>query len=211
MRYYISDMHFGSKNIIDLDQRHFQSVEEMDIHMIERWNSKVRPQYDVVILGDIASVKPQEVSNILNKLHGNLYLITGNHDDFVGKLGFDASRFQWIRPYAELSDNHRKVVLSHYPIFCYSGQNRLGKNQQPLSYMLYGHVHNTLDEVLVNRFIMQTRAEKRLIRTAAKTAEAQVPQPIPCEMINCFCMFSEYQPLTLDEWIVVDAARRSTM
>ena len=27
------------------------------------------------------------------------------------------------------------------------------------------------------------------------------PMPIPCNMINCFCMYSDYVPLTLDEWI----------
>lgn len=27
-------------------------------------------------------------------------------------------------------------------------------------------------------------------------------------MINCFCMFSDYTPLSLDEWIEVDARRR---
>ena len=27
-------------------------------------------------------------------------------------------------------------------------------------------------------------------------------------MINCFCMYSDYTPLTLDEWIELDAKRR---
>lgn len=31
---------------------------------------------------------------------------------------------------------------------------------------------------------------------------------IPCQMINCFCMFSDYVPLTLDEWIILDQKRR---
>jgi len=28
-------------------------------------------------------------------------------------------------------------------------------------------------------------------------------------MINCFCMFSDYTPLTLDEWIKTDEKRRT--
>ena len=32
---------------------------------------------------------------------------------------------------------------------------------------------------------------------------------IPCSMINCFCMFSDYKPLTLSEWIDVDRKRRA--
>ena len=40
---------------------------------------------------------------------------------------FDATRFEWIKPYAELNDNKRKIILSHYPIFCYNGQYRRNK------------------------------------------------------------------------------------
>jgi hypothetical protein len=34
-----------------------------------------------------------------------------------------------------------------------------------------------------------------------------VPTHIPCQMINCFCMRSDYRPLTLDEWIALDRAK----
>ena len=34
---------------------------------------------------------------------------------------------------------------------------------------------------------------------------------IPCNMINCFCMFSNYEPLSLDEWIEVDRNRREKL
>ena len=34
---------------------------------------------------------------------------------------------------------------------------------------------------------------------------------IPCNMINCFCMFSDYVPLTLDEWIELDNKRRASL
>ena len=30
-------------------------------------------------------------------------------------------------------------------------------------------------------------------------------------MINCFCMYSDYTPLTLDEWIECDRKRRSAV
>lgn len=71
--------------------------------------------------------------------------------------------------------------------------------------MLYGHVHNTHDEALINRFIQETR------ETTAWSRYAEAPAPIPCNMINCFCMFSNYQPITLDEWIMADAQRRAAM
>ena len=68
--------------------------------------------------------------------------------------------------------------------------------------MLYGHVHNTHDELLVNRFIMETR------ETLVQSTLNNCPESIPCNMINCFCVFSNYQPMTLDEWIKIDKARR---
>jgi hypothetical protein len=43
-----------------------------------------------------------------------------------------------------------------------------------------------------------------MVKSARQTEE----HPIPCNMINCFCMFSDYIPLTLDDWIRLDKGRR---
>ena len=75
----------------------------------------------------------------------------------------------------------------------------------PLTYMLYGHVHNTHDERLVNEFIRITK--ETMVTSRNQTQE----RPIPCNMINCFCMFSDYIPLTLDDWIRIDAGRRAKL
>ena len=93
-----------------------------------------------------------------------------------------------------MHDNRRKVVLSHYPIFCYNGQYRRNKKGEPLTYMLYGHVHDTLDEQLVRQFCQITRQTKK------QGKYDEEPLPIPCNMLNCFCMYSDYIPRTLDEW-----------
>ena len=68
--------------------------------------------------------------------------------------------------------------------------------------MLYGHVHDTMDEQLVRQFCQITRETKR------QSKYDEEPMPIPCNMINCFCMYSNYQPLTLDEWIACDKNRK---
>ncbi|MDO4476124.1 MAG: phosphoesterase, partial [Lachnospiraceae bacterium] len=68
-----------------------------------------------------------------------------------------------------------------------------------------GHVHNTYDEVLIDQFQKQTRASKRRIMGTEEMRR------IPCNMINCFCMYSDYVPLTLDEWIELDEKRREKM
>ena len=207
MRYYIVDLHFGHAKLnIAMDQRGFASGEEMDRYMIEKWNSRVRHGDEVVILGDFCMTKKaDEAEKIIRQLKGKKYLVVGNHDRYLNDKTFDRSLFKWIEPYHELNDDRRKIVLSHYPVFCYDGQYRRNGNGVPKTYMLYGHVHNTYDEVLVNDFIMQTRACRRTVR------ESNEMENIPCQMINCFCMFSNYVPLTLDEWIEIDAKRREGM
>ena len=55
MRYYISDLHFFHENLIKaMDKRAFDSMESMNSYMIEQWNSVVRKNDDVVILGDLS-------------------------------------------------------------------------------------------------------------------------------------------------------------
>lgn len=206
MRYYISDLHFYHANMnTQMDQRGFASFEEMNEYMTEQWNQKVRKNDEVVILGDFSIAKGEKTNELLHRLKGKKYLIVGNHDRFLNDKTFDRNLFKWIEPYMELNDNKRKVILSHYPVFCYNGQYRLNDQGEPKVYMLYGHVHNTFDELLINHFQNITREQKRMVY------HANEERPIPCNMINCFCMFSDYTPLTLDEWIEVDAKRRKEM
>lgn len=186
-----------------MDCRGFASGEAMNEYMIRRWNSRVRPVDEVVILGDFCiSTKAEEVHAILEQLNGKKCLITGNHDRYLERRGFNAGLFQWVEPYKELNDHKRKIILSHYPILCYNGQYRLDETGQPKTYMLYGHVHNTYDEYLVHLFQEQVRQQQRYINGSQEKVD------IPCQMINCFCMFSDYVPLTLEEWIREDEERR---
>lgn len=188
MRFYIADCHFWHDKVRIMDGRPFSTVEEMNECMIHRWNEVVRKKKDeVVILGDFCMGKGPLATDILNRLNGKKFLVTGNHDRlFLKDKSFDQSLFEWIKPYAELHDNNRKIVLSHYPIICYNGQYH-GKT----TYMLYGHVHNTRDYQNVQRFAQESR----------QTWLGEQKGYLSCNMINCFTGFSEYYPLTLDQWI----------
>ncbi|MDO4977613.1 MAG: metallophosphoesterase [Eubacteriales bacterium] len=197
MRYYISDLHFFSERLNDnMDCRGFADAKEMNEVMIRKWNEKVKPKDEVVIIGDFSMGSGEETNELLKRLNGLLYLIIGNHDyKYLESPAFHSERFVWIKHYAEMKDNKRKVVLSHYPIFCYNGQYRRNKNGYPSTYMLYGHVHDSQDEYLVRQFKETTR------NTLYQSRFDTEPKPIPCNMLNCFCMYSDYTPLTLDEWI----------
>ena len=54
--------------------------------------------------------------------------------------------------------------------------------------MLYGHVHDSHDERLIEQYDVRSGQG-------------------PVTMINCFCMYSDYQPLSLDEWIALTKQR----
>ena len=202
MRYYIADLHFFHEAMNShMDCRGFGSVEEMNRYMINKWNRKVRRNDEVVIIGDFSWGTAEQTNGLLNQLNGRLYLVTGNHDRFVKKAESHLGRFVWVRPYEELSDNRRKVVVCHYPIMCYNGQYRLDEKGSPRTYMLYGHVHDTMDQRLLEQFQEITRNTETVNVHGERVR-------IPCNMINCFCMYSDYEPLTLDEWIECDARRK---
>ena len=205
MRYYISDLHFFHGNLNKrMDNRGFDTVEEMNEYMIKQWNSKVRKNDEVVILGDFSFGKAEETEGVLKRLNGCKLLCKGNHEGYLKDSSFDKSLFKWIKDYAELNDNNRKVVLCHCPVFCYPGQYRVSEDGSPKTYMLFGHVHNTHDAVLVEEFKRITRSTK------VKSRGQDEAKPIPCNMINCFCMYSDYVPLTLYEWIELDKKRSET-
>ena len=203
---YIADLHFYHDNLNHrMDMRGFSGYEEMNAHMVRQWNDHVTKKDEVYILGDFAISRGRAANEILRQLNGKKFLVEGNHERFLDDKEFDRSQFEWIRPYAEIQDSKRRVVLSHYPVFCYKGQYRTSPDGMPLTYMFYGHVHNTHDEQLVNEFI-------RITKQTMVTSRNQIQEhPIPCNMINCFCMFSNYIPLTMDDWIRLDEDRRTEM
>lgn len=201
-RYYISDLHFYHKNAIEMDGRDFESIEEMNTYMIKQWNSRVRKRDEVVVLGDFSWGDAEQTKEILSQLQGRIYFIRGNHDYFLKKKAWASTRFVWVRDYAEMSDSERNVILSHYPIVCYNKQFRRDENGKPKTYMLHGHIHNTQDQVLLDEY--RKNLEKQ-IHYNPKTKEEEI---IPFNLINCFCVYSNYVPLTLDEWILVDQQRR---
>lgn len=212
MKYYIADMHFFHEKIIHrMDNRQFNSIEQMHEYMIYKWNNKVNQNDQVFILGDLSFGNIQQTEHILRQLKGKLYMIRGNHDKVIDEASFDASRFEWIKDYAEIQDNVRDmygkistvaVILCHYPIMMYKGQYKTDSvTGQPKVYMMHGHIHDTMDNKLLDRYKLITR------QTLVQPKDNSGVMPIQCNIINCFCMFSDYTPLSLQEWIIADELR----
>lgn len=79
--YFIGDTHFDDKNIIDFANRPFKNVVEMNNHIVNEWNSVVKKNDIVYIVGDFISENyKNDTISLINKLNGFKILIRGNHD-----------------------------------------------------------------------------------------------------------------------------------
>lgn len=135
MIYFTADTHFYHGNVIQYEQRPFQTVEEMNETLIRNWNAKVSPDDDVYILGDFTLKGPVPANAVLERLQGRKYLIRGNHDGFVDRAAFRQDAFSWVRDYFELSWQGHRFVLFHYPLLTWNSMRRG-------SFHLHGHQHN---------------------------------------------------------------------
>lgn len=157
MIYFTSDHHFSHKNIIQLCNRPFNSVEDMDEEMIRRWNSVVGEQDTVYYLGDFSlSIKP--VKGYVKRLNGYKILIAGNHDkchyfQHKNKLSLLKSEGEYINSgFMSIFDFSRdffkivgapQILLSHFPYD--NGDDKRFYEIFPRDdghWLLHGHVHN---------------------------------------------------------------------
>lgn len=130
---YIADMHFDDTDIIAYDNRPFDSVDEMNKTLVDRWNRVVGPDDLTWILGDFCTGDSDRWAYHLSRLNGRKALIIGNHDS-ADAAGMLRNLFEDVAEYREIDDGGRHVVLCHYPMLCFH-DHYFGWTH------LYGHVH----------------------------------------------------------------------
>lgn len=139
--WFVSDTHFGHKNIIKYSNRPFNSVEEMDALMIQNWNKLVKPNDTVYHLGDFAFGKFEFVRDVIRELNGKKHLILGNHDkiirEYTSILAGAMSLLEGVCEYREVNVPGTLIVLAHYG-------HRVWNKSHRGSIHLYGHSHGTL-------------------------------------------------------------------
>lgn len=140
MIYYISDLHFGHQRVIEMDGRPFETIEQMDETIMERWNERVTEEDDVYIVGDFAYHNAYTASWYLRRLRGRKHLIIGNHDYNTVQDEKALECFASVEKMLRITDNGRTVCLCHYPIAEWNGKRHGG-------YHVYGHLHVRRDEV----------------------------------------------------------------
>jgi len=82
IHWFTADWHLYHENVIRYCNRPFDSVEEMDQTIIQRFNDRVGPGDMVYFLGDFCFKPPKsvEVWDIIDHLNGRIVFIKGNHD-----------------------------------------------------------------------------------------------------------------------------------
>jgi len=128
--FFTSDHHFGHRGIIDFESRPFQSVEEMDPYMIERWNAVVKQEDKVFHLGDFSFWNRERTRDIVSQLNGYKHLILGNHDR-------GRSRTWWLDVGFDEVSEHPMIYqqfffLTHEPMYM---------NRHMPFVNVHGHIH----------------------------------------------------------------------
>ena len=89
--FFIADTHFGEDNIRRYENRPFACANEMDEALILNWNSAVKNNDTVFMLGDFGADGAEK--DLLSRLNGQKLLLKGNHDvksnDFYRQAGFE--------------------------------------------------------------------------------------------------------------------------
>lgn len=137
-KWFISDTHFSHANIIRYTGRPFQSLNEMDIRLIENWNTLVELQDTVFFLGDFGLGTTDFLASLCSRLHGNKICIRGNHDGTPAKM--HKIGFSLVLESAFIKIGRHPVELIHIP-----------SQVSPTHFQLHGHVHEKRPNKLVDR------------------------------------------------------------
>ena len=133
MDYFISDIHFGHKNVIRFCDRPFKTVIEMNDTIVENWNNIVTDADRVFVLGDVFLCPLHEAKFYIEQLNGYKILVKGNHD-FGEKRMLEAGFDEFHRSYDYEMPDGRLALLEHRPLpDCIIGEK--------YDLMMHGHIH----------------------------------------------------------------------
>ena len=129
---FIADLHFGHK--FCSEKRGFNSTEEHDDFIVQKWNSRVHKRDVTYVLGDITMESSKEYHR-LDQLNGRKIVVLGNHDmpKDIPLLMQHVDKIAGMIKY-------KGVFLSHAPIHPMELDYRVSHN-------IHGHIH---DKVVYN-------------------------------------------------------------
>lgn len=138
MDYFTSDLHIGHDKDFIWKARGFNSIEEHDTQVLKNWNSIIKPEDTVYILGDLCmGGDEKEWNRICKNLNGFKNIIYGNHDT-IKKLSKYVNDYDMhLIGYADMYrySKKRNFYLSHYPTLVNNHEDK------KFLWCLSGHTH----------------------------------------------------------------------
>lgn len=129
MIYFIADTHFNHENIIKYCNRPFKNSQEMNEHIIKKWNSVVKKEDTVYHLGDVGFGTTEMLKDLVGRLNGTKILLRGNHDFKRGLNSWKEVGFSEVyKKKIELGN----LILTHAPIEL--------EDKEKIN--VFGHIHN---------------------------------------------------------------------
>lgn len=139
--WFTSDLHFWHKNICKYCDRPYESLEEMHEAIINNWNSVIKDDDDVFLLGDMGFCGYNKLQPLIGQLKGKIHLVQGNHDEdkVVYKL-YDYDNIYSVCDVIQVTivgDEecpNQELTLCHYPWTDWP-------NKERGAWMVHGHQH----------------------------------------------------------------------
>ena len=196
-----SDTHFGHRcerwDLPLWKRRGFESVEEHDEKLIERWNNKADENSIFFHLGDFIFGRDAETrfEEIIKRLNfKELYIMPGNHcsgwkqcfEKQHGNVWYikENKKVVFVPNYLEAYVNEQPFVMSHFPILSFNKQH----SSSGSSIHLFGHTHNNIRSSEVGPIFYK-----------AKVWEVSIENtPHPLLFREVMDMFKDRPPITFD-------------
>lgn len=190
--FFTSDTHFNHTNIIRFCNRPFKDVSHMNETIISNWNRVVGSEDIVFHLGDFCLGGSAEWINVLNRLNGKIYLISGNHDiknlrqNYTKYFEHIAMKMYNKRVYyenfmcrltlnGESHEEERVYTLSNFTPF-FTKEEKLQTAKSVLLFLLYvnePHIKAYLKPEVVARIESWKREENGWISTESTIGESE--------------------------------------
>lgn len=139
MIYFSSDLHFGHNREFIYAARGFQSIEEMNEAIIERFNEVITDDDDLYLLGDCMLGDNDTSVECLKRLKGRIHIVLGNHDTDTREQIYRAlPNVVEVEMAIRLRYKKLHFYLSHFPTIT-SNLDKESIYQCTLN--LFGHVH----------------------------------------------------------------------
>lgn len=134
-----SDLHINHDRAFIYAPRGFQSVQEMNEALVQRWNEVVGPDDEVYMLGDAMLGDSESALEYMRQLNGAIHIVLGNHDtDNREKLYYSLPNVVEVALAAKLKYKKHHFFMTHYP--CMTG-NLEKESLTQCTCNLYGHTH----------------------------------------------------------------------